>query len=217
MFVLSVLSLEDECVPLSQIYLLSYSALLVLRVCVGCHKRCPSTYLLPLFSPNLSFVLDSCDHLLCPNVSRYLLTLLVRSCLRHSSLCFFSFIFQSQSGNLLHHFFHHLLKPFHFFHQTLHLCASLARKHKTLPSSLSPCLTTPRAHKMDPTTTVAAYQMLANCYLSLLRCYPKKSITTRWIYNVTKTMDLQSMYTQMAILFEFSISLSRPLATNNGR
>ena len=102
----------------------------------------------------------------------------------------------SSPGNLLHHFFHHLLQPFHFFHQTIHLCASLARKHKTLPSSLSPCLTTPRAHKMDPTTTVAAYQMLANCYLSLLRCHPKKSITTRWIYNVTKTMDLQSMYTQ---------------------
>ena len=107
-----------------------------------------------------------------------------------------SFIFQSQSGNLLHHLFHHLLQPFHFFHQTLHLCAYLARKHKTLPSSLSPCLTTHRAHKMDPTTTVAAYQMLANCYMSLLRCHPKKSVSTRCIYNVTKTMDLQSIYTQ---------------------
>ena len=170
----------------------SYRALLVLRVCVGCHERCPNTYLLPLFSPNLSFVLDSCDHLLCPNVSRCLLTLLVRSCLRHSALCFFSFICHSQSCNLLHHFFHDLLQPFHFFLQTLHLCAPLARKHKTLPSSLSPCLTTPRAHKMDPTRTVAAYQMLAYCYLSLLRCHPKKSITTRWTYNVTKTMYLQS-------------------------
>ena len=165
---------------------MSYRALLVIRVCVGCHERCPSTYLLPLFSPNLSFVLDSCDHLLCPNVSRCLLTLLVHSCLRHSALCFFSFIFQSQSGNLLHHFFRHLLQPFHFFHQNLHLCAYLARKHKTLLSSLSPCLTTHRYHKLDPTTTVAAYQITANCYLSLHRCHPNISITTRWIYNVNK-------------------------------
>ena len=80
MYVIRVLSLEGECLPLSQIYLLSYRALLVLRVCVGCHERCPSTYLRSLFCPTLSLVLDACVRVLCSTVSRCLLSILAHSC-----------------------------------------------------------------------------------------------------------------------------------------
>ena len=93
------------------------------------------------------------------------------SCLCHSAHCFCSFVFKSQSGNLLHHVFHHLPQPFHFFHQSRHLCAPLARKPKTLPSYFRPCLSTTRALELYPTTTVAPYQMPAHCYLSSIRSH----------------------------------------------
>ena len=88
--IICVQSIEDECFPLLKIYLFSYRALRVPRVCVGCHKRCPITYPLPLFCPNLSLV--SCDHLLCPKMSCCLLSSLhlsnlVHSSRRHSSHC----------------------------------------------------------------------------------------------------------------------------------
>ena len=137
----------------------------------GCHKRCTRTYLLPLFCPNTSLVQDTCDHLLCPNVFRSLMSILFLSCLRHSALCFCSFVFKSQSSNLLHHVFHHLPQPFHFFHQSRHLCAPLARRRKTLPSCFRPCLSTTLALELYPTTTVAAYQMPARCYISSIRCH----------------------------------------------
>ena len=54
--------------------------LLVLRVCVGCHERCPSTYLRSLFCPTLSLVLDNCVRVLCSTASCCLLSILAHSC-----------------------------------------------------------------------------------------------------------------------------------------
>ena len=106
-------SLIYECVPLSQIYLLSQMALRVLHVCVGCHDRYPRTYLLPIFCRALSLDFDTCVHLLCPNVSHILLLIPVHSCRRqfnlcHSAVCFCYFVFKSLSSNRLLRAFHHL-------------------------------------------------------------------------------------------------------------
>ena len=84
----------------------------------------PQSLLLPfLFCPSLSHVLDTRARLLCPNVPRCFLFILVHSCRRHSAPCFCSFVFKSQSGNRLLHVFHHLPQTFHFFCQGRYLCA----------------------------------------------------------------------------------------------
>ena len=72
------------------------------RICVGCHnKRCPSTYLLPLFCPNLSLVW--CQ-------KSFHLRLLFQSYL--SIPCFPSFLFQTVSRN----------RPLHAYQQLSELC-----------------------------------------------------------------------------------------------
>ena len=72
---------------------------------MGCHDCCHITNPIPVFGPTLSLILDTRVHLICPNVSRCLLSIPVHSCqtivgcrlcyrsfaslpiLRHSQLC----------------------------------------------------------------------------------------------------------------------------------
>ena len=96
---------------------------------------------------------------------------MVHSYRRHSADCLCFFVFNSQSGIRLLHFFHHLPQTLHFFHQSRRICAPIASKLKSIPSCLHPCLPTSRALVLYPTSTVAAYQMPASHYSFPTRCH----------------------------------------------
>ena len=108
--------------PFLEDYLLSYRALWVIRACVGCHDRCPITYILPLSCPTFSLIHGTCVYLFCSNVCRCLLSILFHSCRRHYAPCCCSVVFNSQSVNHIVHAFAHV-----FPHSELSQC--LQRPH----------------------------------------------------------------------------------------
>ena len=89
-FALYVFSTEDECVPLRR-YISVPRGLSGFFEYAWVGMVDVAQHILPLFCPILSLVLYTCVLLLCPNVSRCLLSIVVHSCRRHSAPSFYRY------------------------------------------------------------------------------------------------------------------------------